>query len=62
MIREFCKTILKLAKKDPKIFLITGDVEQEITEYKKLFPKRYLNLGLTEQYNNPCCWNGIRRL
>lgn len=49
MRRAFGKTILKLAKKDPKIFLITGDVEQEITEYKKLFPKRYLNLGLTEQ-------------
>lgn len=49
MRRAFGKAIVTLAKKDPRIILITGDVEQEITEYKSLFPDRYYNMGLCEQ-------------
>ena len=32
MRRAFGKTIVKLAEKDPNIFLISGDVEQEMDE------------------------------
>jgi len=47
--RAFGKIIVKLAEKDPKIVLLTGDVEQEIKEYKEKFSNRYFNLGLCEQ-------------
>ena len=49
MRRAFGKTIVKLAEKDEKIILISGDVEQEMEEYKKKFPNRYFNMGLCEQ-------------
>ena len=49
MRRAFGKTIVKLAEKDEKIILISGDVEQEMDEYKKRFPNRYFNMGLCEQ-------------
>ena len=49
MRRAFGKTIVKLAEKDEKIILISGDVEQEMDEYKKKFPRRYINAGLCEQ-------------
>ena len=49
MRRAFGKTIVKLAEKDEKIILISGDVEQEMDEYKKKFPGRYFNMGLCEQ-------------
>ena len=49
MRRAFGKTIYKLAEKDPKIVLITGDVEQEIDQFKLDFPDRYFNMGLCEQ-------------
>jgi len=49
MRREFGKTILELAEKDEKIILITGDVEHNMAEFKKRFPKRFFNLGLCEQ-------------
>lgn len=49
MRRAFGKTIFRLAEKDPKIVLLTGDVEQEINEYKAKFPDRYFNVGLCEQ-------------
>jgi transketolase len=45
----FGSTIVKLAEKDEKIVLITGDVEQEMNEFKERFPDRFFNLGLTEQ-------------
>lgn len=46
---EFGKTIVRLAEKDDKIVLITGDVEQEMEEFKRLFPDRFFNMGLCEQ-------------
>jgi len=49
MRRAFGKTIVKLATKDSRIVLITGDVEQNIDEFKEKFPDRYFNFGLTEQ-------------
>jgi transketolase len=49
MRRAFGKTIVRLAEKDPSIFLMTGDVEQEMDEYKDKFPDRFLNVGLCEQ-------------
>jgi transketolase len=45
----FGETIVQLALKDPSIHLITGDVEQEMTEFKRIFPDRFHNLGLCEQ-------------
>lgn len=49
MRRAFGKTVFKLASKDPNVVLLTGDVEQEIADYKAAFPDRYFNLGLCEQ-------------
>ncbi len=34
MRKKFGETIVKIAKKDPKVVLLTGDVEQEMEEYK----------------------------
>lgn len=49
MRRAFGKTIFRLAEKDERVVLLTGDVEQEIADFKLRFPKRYFNLGLSEQ-------------
>lgn len=49
MRKAFGKTIVKLAEKDPTIVLLTGDVEQEMDEFKEKFPDRFFNLGLCEQ-------------
>jgi transketolase len=49
MRRAFGKTIVRLAEKDENIFLISGDVEQEMEEFKDRFPDRYMNIGLCEQ-------------
>jgi transketolase len=49
MRKAFGKTVVDLGKKDPSIFLLTGDVVQEMTDFKTLFPDRFYNLGLCEQ-------------
>jgi|TARA_Y100000768_G_C23675222_1_gene539658 transketolase len=49
MRRAFGKTIVKIAEKDPTVILLSGDVEQEMDEYKNKFPERYINVGLCEQ-------------
>lgn len=49
MRKAFGRTIVKLAEKDPTLILLTGDVEQEMTEFKSRFPYRFYNLGLCEQ-------------
>lgn len=49
MRKQFGKTIVQLAEKDKRIVLLTGDVEQEMEEFKEKFPDRFFNLGLTEQ-------------
>lgn len=48
--RELLNTLLELAEKDDKIVLIVPDVGfNYIEEFKKRFPDRFLNLGVTEQ-------------
>lgn len=49
MRKIFGQTIVALAAKDSRLILLTGDVEQEMAGYKKLFPLRFMNLGLCEQ-------------
>lgn len=49
MRKAFGEEIIKLAKTDDKIVLISGDVEHEMDEFKKQFPDRYINIGLCEQ-------------
>jgi transketolase len=46
----FIKTLIELAEKDNKIMLIVGDVGFSfIEEFKKKFPKQFLNCGVMEQ-------------
>ncbi len=49
MRREFGKTLIELAQRDEKIILITGDVEHNMGEFKRLFNKRFFDVGLCEQ-------------
>lgn len=49
MRKSFGETLLKMASKDDRIVLLTGDVEQEMTTFKELFPKRFFNVGISEQ-------------
>jgi len=49
MRRTFGKTIVKIAQKDSNVVLITCDVHQEMDEFKRLFPDRFFDFGLTEQ-------------
>jgi len=50
MRNEFGKTILELARKDPKIFLIVSDLGYKIFDgFRKEFPNRFINLGICEQ-------------
>jgi transketolase len=49
MRKTWGETIVELAKKDERIILLTPDVEQEVAEFKLRFPRRFFNLGLTEQ-------------
>jgi len=48
--REFLDALMELAEKDDKIVLIVPDVGfNYIEEFKKRFPDRFFNLGVTEQ-------------
>lgn len=48
--REFIDTLIELAEKDPKVVLIVPDVGfNYIEEFATRFPRRYFNLGVTEQ-------------
>ncbi len=50
MRRCFGKTIADLAKNDDKIILIVGDIGYRVfDDFRKLHPKRFLNLGICEQ-------------
>ena len=49
MRKIFGETIVRSAEKDPSVVLLTGDVEQEMDDFKSKFPKRFFNLGLCEQ-------------
>ena len=45
----FGHTVVKLAKKDKNINLITCDVHQSMDGFKRQFPDRFWDFGLTEQ-------------
>jgi len=49
MRKIFGKTIVKLADKNDKIVLLTGDVEQEMEEFKSKFPNRFYHVDLCKQ-------------
>lgn len=50
MRKTFLQTLTELAEKDEKIILIIGDVGfSYIEEFKKRFPKQFLNCGIMEQ-------------
>ena len=46
---QFGETLVRIAEKDDRIVLLIGDVEQEMTEFKRRWPERFYNLGLCEQ-------------
>lgn len=49
MRKAFIKTLTELSKKNDNIYLLTGDTGFTVLdEYQKLFPSRYLNIGLSE--------------
>lgn len=50
MRREFGKIIAEIAEKDPKVYLISGDIGHGIfDEFRRKFPERFLNIGICEQ-------------
>ena len=50
MRKPFLQTLTKLAKKDPKVILIIGDVGFSfIEDFKAKFPNQFLNCGVMEQ-------------
>jgi transketolase len=50
MRKEFGKIICELAKKDKRIYLLVGDIGYAIfDDFKRKFPKRFINLGVCEQ-------------
>jgi transketolase len=50
MRKTFVDSLIKLAKKDKKIILLTGDLGWPyLTEFKKVLPKQFINCGVIEQ-------------
>lgn len=50
MRTSFIKTITKIAAQDKNVWLLTGDLGFSVFEdFKKSFPKQYLNVGVAEQ-------------
>lgn len=50
MRTTFAKTLLYLAKRDPRIMLLTGDLGYSVFEqWQTDMPKQYLNMGIAEQ-------------
>mgnify|MGYP001559039692 FL=1 len=47
---KFFKWLIKKAKKDKKVIFLTGDLGHNfVEEYQKLFPKRFIDVGIAEQ-------------
>jgi len=47
----FNKTLLEIAKKDPRIHMVLADIGfGEIEPFRDTFPERYYNVGVAEQY------------
>lgn len=50
MRRAFINTLIELAEKDERIFLLTGDLGFSVLEgFRDRFPKRFFNMGVAEQ-------------
>lgn len=50
MRRTFGKLMVELAEKDKDVLLLTGDIGYSIfDEFRKKFPRRFINMGLCEQ-------------
>ena len=50
MRTAFIQELLELARHNPKIYLVVGDLGFSVVEpFAKAFPKRYLNAGIAEQ-------------
>src|SRR3990167_4320825 len=49
MRRQFGKTIVELARLDPRIVLLYGDVKQNMDDFEREFPDRIFNVGICEQ-------------
>src|SRR3990167_6161746 len=49
MRRQFGKTIVAIAERDPKVVLLYGDVKQNMDEFEAKFPDRIFNFGIAEQ-------------
>jgi len=46
----FSSSLIRLAKQDPKVLLLTGDHGYALfDEFRKLFPSQYINAGIAEQ-------------
>ena len=47
---EFVRVLTELAESDPDLFLLTGDLGFGVlTEFAKIFPNQFLNVGVAEQ-------------
>ena len=50
MRKAFNKELLKIAKQDPRVFMILADIGYgEIEEFAETFPDRFINCGVAEQ-------------
>lgn len=50
MRNAFCRTLLELAARDPRIYLFTGDLGYSVLEpFQRQLPARFLNVGVAEQ-------------
>ena len=50
MRKSFNKELLKIAKGDPRVFMILADIGYgEIEEFAETFPDRFINCGVAEQ-------------
>jgi transketolase len=50
MRNAFVKSLLSVAERDPRIFLLTADLGYSVLEpFRERFPDRYLNVGVAEQ-------------
>ena len=50
MRKAFVKTLIELAEKDDRVYLLTGDLGFHALEgFAEKFPERFLNCGVAEQ-------------
>ena len=50
MRTAFARTLMALAERDPRVFLLTGDLGFSVLEpFRERFPKRFVNVGVAEQ-------------